>query len=81
MKLKLAEASAKFDPFTAREGVGSSSVIVIVAADVEIVEFEGFDKVTVNVSSNSSIASCTIVIGIFLVVSPELKVRVPLEVT
>ena len=51
-EIKFAAASARFDPFTANDGVGSSSVIVIVAAALEIVEFEGLDKVTVNVSFN-----------------------------
>ena len=57
VKFKFAAASVRFAPFTASVGVGSSSVIVIVAAAVEIVELVGFESVTVNVSSNSSMAS------------------------
>ena len=77
VKLRLAAASARFEPFTANDGVGSSSVIVIVAAALEIVEFEGLERVTVKVSFNSSIESCTIVTGIFFVVVPAAKVSVP----
>ena len=81
VKFRLAAASARFEPFTANDGVGSSSVIVIVAAALEIVEFEGLDRVTVKVSFNSSIASCTIVTGIFCVVVPAAKVSVPFAAT
>ena len=57
MKLRLVAASAIFAPLTASDGVGSSSVIVMVADESEIVEFEALDKVTVNVSLTSSMVS------------------------
>ena len=60
-------------------GALSSSVIVSSPLPSLIVTLDGFDKVTMTVSSTSSILSEATVIGIFLEVSPGLKVSVVVD--